>query len=207
MHVFSKEQAKIRLEQYATDAIASVEMAFIAGFMHDDLRHNVLLDLGTGTGRLAISGLFMGARKAIGIEIDGDAIALARETAMMLGIGESFDLIHGDVENLEKTLRMQSLENNWDGITVMMNPPFGVHGKGADVRFLEAAMALQGVNVIYSYHLRGDKNREYLKGKILKRGWLLAELREVSMVIPHVYHSHKKKRKEVEADLYRIVPG
>lgn len=207
MQVFSKDKAKINLEQYATDAIAAVEMAFIAGFMHDDLRNNVVVDLGTGTGRLAIAGLYMGAKKAIGIEIDGDAIALARENAILLDMEEKLELILGKVENLSSLLRDQSLASNWDGITVLMNPPFGVHGKGADLGFLIAAMGLKGASVIYSYHLRGDKNREYLEGKITKNGWKLVELHEVNMVIPHVYPFHKKKRKEVEVDLYRITPS
>ncbi|MBN2150882.1 MAG: 50S ribosomal protein L11 methyltransferase, partial [Candidatus Lokiarchaeota archaeon] len=81
MRTFEPASAKVALEQYATDAIAAVELVFNAGFVHDDLHGRLVIDLGTGTGRLAISALCMGAWRVVGLEVDPDALALARENA------------------------------------------------------------------------------------------------------------------------------
>ena len=36
--------------------------------------------------------------------------------------------------------------------------------------------------------------------------WILSELRQATMFLPRLYEFHEKKRKEIEVDLYRIVP-
>lgn len=193
--------AKVRLEQYPTDAIAAVEMVFIAGFMHDDLHDRLVLDLGTGTGRLAISALIMGARHAIGIELDEDAIVLAQENAKEFGLQHRFHLVQGDVLAIPA-----SMKHVVDTCTILMNPPFGVQEKGADARFLRAAMAVDGVDVIYSFHLMNEGNRAFLKRLIEScSGWTLSEIHQTKMILPHLYAFHEKKRKEIDVDIYRLL--
>jgi predicted RNA methylase len=202
MKTFDANDAKLELEQYATDAITAVELVFIAGFMHDDLRDRLVIDLGTGTGRLAISALCMGAWRVIGVEIDPDALALARENVSAFGLERRLDLVLGDVNALPTVPARHE-----GGATIIMNPPFGVQTKGADARFLRAAMAMQGIDVIYSCHLKNDKNRTFLRKVIELGGWRLTELRQTTMILPRLYEFHEKKRKEIEVDLYRIVPA
>ncbi|NMC08539.1 MAG: methyltransferase domain-containing protein [Candidatus Lokiarchaeota archaeon] len=201
MRTFEPATAKVALEQYPTDAIAAVELVFIAGFMHDDLRGRLVIDLGTGTGRLAISAICMGAWRAIGVEIDPDALALASENATAFGLERRLDLVLGDVDQLALVP-----DRHGDGVTVIMNPPFGVQVKGADARFLLAAMALPGVDVIYSCHLTNEKNRTFLRKLADASGWRVVELRQTTMILPKLYEFHEKKRKEIEVDIYRIQP-
>src|SRR5437773_1543724 len=47
------ETPTLRLEQYPVSAEAAAELLYMAGFEHDDLEGRII-DLGTGTGRLAI---------------------------------------------------------------------------------------------------------------------------------------------------------
>nr|MDO8114723.1 50S ribosomal protein L11 methyltransferase [Candidatus Sigynarchaeota archaeon] len=202
MKTFDPARAKVQLEQYPTDAIAAVEMVFLAGFIHDDLYNTLVVDLGTGTGRLAISALCMGASRAVGIEIDLDAVLLAKENARAFELDNRFDIVLGDV--LVQPLHLGSAGA---GATVLMNPPFGVQEKGADVRFLNAAMGLRGVRIIYSFHLKSEANRAFLKKAIASKGWKLDELHETRMILPRLYKFHEKKRKEIEVDIYRIMPA
>ncbi len=202
MRTFDAASAKVELEQYATDAIAAVELVFIAGFMHDDLYGRLVIDLGTGTGRLAISALCMGAGNVIGIEIDPDALALAKENARAFGLERRLALLLGDVSALP--LAPSRLAG---GATILMNPPFGVQTKGADARFLRAAMAIAGVDVIYSIHLKNEKNRIFLRKLVHDNGWDVVELHQTAMVLPRLYEFHEKKRKEIEVDIYRILPS
>ncbi|MEX2682400.1 MAG: METTL5 family protein [Candidatus Sigynarchaeota archaeon] len=202
MKTFDAASAKVELEQYATDAIAAVELVFIAGFVHDDLHGRLVIDLGTGTGRLAISALCMGAWRAVGLEIDLDALLLARENARAFGLDRRLDLVLGDVIAGSTLLRPQL-----SGVTLIMNPPFGVQVKGADARFLRAAMVIPGVDVIYSIHLKNEKNRTFLRNFVKDGGWDVVELHQTTMFLPRLYEFHEKRRKEIEVDIYRILPS
>ena len=54
-----------------------------------------VLDVGTGSGILAIAGLKRGVRTAVGLDIDSNALRAARENARLNGVEASLRLIHG----------------------------------------------------------------------------------------------------------------
>src|SRR5436189_2797095 len=72
------DKPNLELEQYPVSAEAASELLYMAGFEHDDLGGRVI-DLGTGTGRLAIGAARMGARETGGVDTDERALALAKE--------------------------------------------------------------------------------------------------------------------------------
>jgi len=59
-----------------------------------------LLDLGTGSGILAMVALRMGAASALGIDIDPDAIECARENAAVNGFGNELKLLAGTLDDV-----------------------------------------------------------------------------------------------------------
>ncbi len=59
-----------------------------------------LLDVGCGTGILAIAGLLLGAKKAVAVDLDLDAVRVAGENAERNGVDHRIEVIHGDL--LEK---------------------------------------------------------------------------------------------------------
>jgi ribosomal protein L11 methyltransferase len=64
-------------------------LGLIEGLTADpDCRPRSLLDVGTGTGILAIGGLLLGIDRATGIDVDPEAVAEARENALRNGVGE-----------------------------------------------------------------------------------------------------------------------
>jgi len=64
------------LEQVMTDSPAVEELR--------------LLDVGCGSGILAIAGLLMGAKSAVGIDVDTDAVTAACDNAAVNGVSDRF---------------------------------------------------------------------------------------------------------------------
>lgn len=56
-----------------------------------------LLDVGTGSGILSIASALLGAKKALGIDIDKMAVRVASENAEMNGVSDRTDFICGDL--------------------------------------------------------------------------------------------------------------
>lgn len=68
----------------------------LLGFEHV-LKHNVpktVLDVGTGSGVLAIAAIKTGARRAIGTEIDPQSVTVANENAAKNNVGNQFKTYH-----------------------------------------------------------------------------------------------------------------
>jgi ribosomal protein L11 methyltransferase len=64
---------------------------------------DTVLDLGTGSGVLALAALTLGVGHATGVDIDDEALRTAFENARINGLGERLTLVHGTVEALEGT--------------------------------------------------------------------------------------------------------
>ena len=123
-----------------TPASVAAEMLFLATLRGD---MGVVCDLGSGTGMLTIGAALMGAR-AIGVEIDVDALNVAKRNAANLGV--DVDFIRGDVNSLA----LKGID------TVIMNPPFGAQkASSGDRAFLRKA--LETAKTIYSLHNLGSE--------------------------------------------------
>ena len=178
---------KLGLEQYPVSPEVAAELLYMAGFEHGDLQGEII-DLGTGTGRLAIGAAMMGSRKVVGVDIDERSIALARENAMAAAV--QIEWIVSDIAEVV---------GRYD--TVIMNPPYGTRSPHLDVRFLEWGFEL--APVLYSIHK--SSTRQFLRSVIAKKGRRVDAVRSMSLNIPHLFPFHHKKWDNVEVDLYRIV--
>jgi len=178
---------KLGLEQYPVSPDVAAELLYMAGFEHRDLQGEII-DLGTGTGRLAIGAAIMGSMRVVGVDIDETAIAVSRENAVAAGFQVKW--LGSDIDEVE---------GKYD--TVIMNPPYGTRSPHLDVRFLERAFELAPVS--YSFHK--SSTRKFLKSFIAKRNRKVDGLRSMSLNIPHLFPFHHKKWENIQVDLYRIV--
>jgi putative methylase len=183
------EKPNLKLEQYPVSSEAASEILYMAGFEHNDLGGRVI-DLGTGTGRLAIGAALMGARKVVGVDTDERAIALARKN------GETAKV---RVEWVESEI--EKVSGRFD--TVMMNPPYGTRTSHADTEFLKKAIELAPV----AYSIHKSSTRDFLLQFMTKLGAQVDQVRSMRMAIPHLFEFHERKRSTVEVDLYRIRRG
>ena len=178
---------KLGLEQYPVSPEVAAELLYMAGFEHRDLKGETI-DLGTGTGRLAIGAAIIGSVKVVGVDIDETAIALARENAVAAGVKVKW--LVSDIDDVE---------GKYD--TVIMNPPYGTRSPHLDVRFLERAFELAPI----SYSIHKSSTRDYLRGVIAKKNRKVDAVRSMNLNIPNLFPFHHKKWENVKVDLYRII--
>ena len=117
---------KVKLEQYTIPPEVASRMLYIACYVYRDIVGKRVLDLGCGTGRLAIGAAYLGAAEVVGIDIDREVVKIAKDAANGLEVGESIYWVTGD---------LYALRGRYD--TVIQNPPFGVQRRRADRIFLK----------------------------------------------------------------------
>ncbi len=65
---------------------------------------STMLDVGSGSGIVAITAALLGARRAIGIECDAEAIPVATQNAVRNKVGDRVSFLHGDAAILTPLL-------------------------------------------------------------------------------------------------------
>jgi putative methylase len=178
---------KAALEQYTIPADLAAELLFTACYIHDDIRGKHVLDLGTGTGRLALGASILGADYVVGVDVDASSLKLASNAQKSLHA--DVDFVLGDIETIRGSVD-----------TVLMNPPFGTKKAHADIQFLQCALGLG--KVVYSIHK--SSTREFLKRWLQRRGFNCDRIIATEMEIPHQFSFHRKPRGSVEVDAIRI---
>ena len=67
--------------------------------MYDDIENKSVVDLGTGTGRLALGASMLGAEYVVGVDLDMPSLGVALRHAKLLGLRP--DWVHCDIEAYE----------------------------------------------------------------------------------------------------------
>ncbi|MEM1515343.1 MAG: METTL5 family protein [Thermoproteota archaeon] len=181
---------KLKWESYTLDAESAATIVYIAAHEHNDILGKRVIDLGCGSGILAIAASLLGAEWVVGIDIDREAIKVAFKNAN--SVGAKVDFINGDIKCISGHFE-----------TTLMNPPFGSRHKGADVNFLKKALEIS--DVIYSLHKRNPSVRDFLSRFISRAGGTIDHIYELNITIRRTYNFHRKKHYRVKADLYRII--
>src|SRR5713101_5288490 len=180
------EKPNLKLEQYPVSAEAASELLYMAGFEHNDLEGRII-DLGTGTGRLAIGAALMGASDIVGLDVDGSSIYIAVGNARESNVNVGW--VIGDLNSVVGGFQ-----------TVLMNPPYGTRSPHMDARFLTRAFELAPV----TYSIHKSSTRNFLTELAKKNGRRVDEVRSLEMRIPHLFDFHRKKWETIQVDLYRI---
>jgi len=178
---------RIRLEQYTIPANIAADILFLATAVYRDIADKAVVDLGTGTGRLAIGAAHMGAGRITAIDIDPAAIKIARENseAAMADV----DWIVGDLE---------AIRGEFD--TVVMNPPFGTKQRHLDKVFLRKAIQIG--RVVYSIHK--SATRDHIVRYLKRCGCKVDAVHEYTLDVPKMFEHHRKRKYPVKVDLYRV---
>ncbi|MEM1690706.1 MAG: methyltransferase [Thermofilaceae archaeon] len=184
---------KLELEQYATPVHLASRLLWVAAFSFHDLPAQIVTDLGAGTGRLGIGAALMGSEYVLLVELDREALKVAIEAARRLGVDARVDAVCADVRFLTLSRRARC---------ALQNPPFGVHGRGADVAFLAAALRL--AERVYSVH-KAETIR-YVLEKCREKGAEAALLFEDVVRLPPTMPHHHKREHRVRVVVVRAAP-
>ena len=131
------------------DAISATDIIYFAGFEFNDIKNRLVVDLGSGTGRLSIASAFLGANNVISVDIDWDALVTLKSNIQHLELEHVVFPICADMKNFQFSNKLAKRIK----ITTIMNPPFGVKKKAADRVFLLRAFSFS--HFVYSIHLAG----------------------------------------------------
>ena len=179
------------LEQYTTPSKVAAEILYLAAYVYDDIINKTVMDLGCGTGRLAIGAALLGAKEVFGVDVDTIAVRVAQKNAEIMGVKEKTHWIAADIDVIKGTFD-----------TVLQNPPFGVQRRRADRRFITKSLELS--STIYSFHKGGESNREFIKRFIEGHGGRVTNIFPLKMEIPRMFKFHTKRKRSIQVDLYRI---
>ncbi|TXT59492.1 MAG: Ribosomal protein L11 methyltransferase [Promethearchaeota archaeon] len=191
---------KIDLEQYTIDAKCAIDIIYIAGVEFDDIRDQIILDFGTGTGRLSLSAALFNPKKVISVDIDINALKILRKNVNLLNLKNEIEPICADISQFEVDI---SYLKDTKKITTIMNPPFGVQKKRADRIFLTKAFSLS--DVIYSIHVDNEKVTKFISRFAMKHGWRVDFIFPFNMVLVRSFWFHTKKRKAIDVNLFRFI--
>jgi putative methylase len=207
--VVSQPNPKVHLEQYTVSEQLAANMLYIAAYANDDIVGKSVLDLGCGTGRLALGALFVGAKDVVGVDIDRLAIQTAKENSKNIFLGNALQWILGDLSVVVGRFN-----------TVLQNPPFGVQTREADRAFL--VKALEVSNCVYSLHSHPEVDAQlikqlkasqgflqvpaspFLEKFIAKHGGSVKAVYALLMTIPRMFNFHTKLKHDFVIDMYVI---
>lgn len=201
---------KPSLEQYTIPSDVAATMLYMAAYTYSNIVGKTVLDLGCGTGRLALGAASLGAKEVVGVDIDKKAIKTALKSAKKLGLKNKVQWVVADID---------VVQGNFD--LVLQNPPFGVQKRKADRKFIKKA--LEAGKIIYSLHKHPSISKNFLKELKTRKNGLVpvlpssflekfieahgGKIRAVYamvMAIPYIFNFHTKKKHEFIVDLYII---
>jgi putative methylase len=192
-------------------AKTAAELLYLAAYTYGDIIGKTIVDLGCGSGRLAIGSAILGATDVVAVDIDRVAIRTASINAKRLHADHCVQWIAAD---------LSAVHGNFD--TAIQNPPFGVQQAKADRVFLQKALEVG--RRIYSLHRSSRANiltlkkasrkqtsssilvppSPFIKRFIERAGASIKAVYGMKTRIPRMFDFHTKPKHEFFVDLYII---
>ena len=181
---------KAALEQYQTPAPLAARLLYHA-LMKGDIEGKRVVDLGCGTGMLAIGAALLGAGSVTGVDIDERALVVAQENARLLDAEVTF--LPADLREGSCGERVSTCD------TVVMNPPFGAQKAHADRPFIDCALSVADV----TYSIFNAGSIPFVEAYTAQR----AEVTEMiggAFPIKRTFAFHTKDVQEIEVEILRL---
>lgn len=187
------KKIKVKLEQYPTEPEIAAELLWDA-YLKGSIEKKVIVDLGCGTGILGIGALILGAKKVYFVDVDDEAIEIAKgnikiaEKELGMKLGKASFLCK-DIKDFKTKVEV-----------VLQNPPFGVKRTHTDKLFLLKAMNIG--EEIYSFHKIATKS--FINSFVDDHGFDVLDIRRLRFQLKRSYWFHLKKVHHVEVGVWHI---
>jgi putative methylase len=187
------EEPRIELEQYPTPADLAAHLVHLAD-VHGDIGDETVLDLGTGTGMLAIGAATRAPTRVIGLDRDSAALRQATENERRIDPARSIDWVLGDGTDVPLCPD--------DGATVLMNPPFGAQrgNEHVDRAFLETTAALADV----SYSIHNEDSMAFVESFTADEGGEVTHAFRAALPLSRQFEFQRRERTVLDAEVFRI---
>ncbi|SEW32544.1 METTL5 family protein [Natrinema salifodinae] len=188
------------LEQYLTPSELAAHLCHLAG-LQGDLDRRVV-DLGTGTGMLAIAASLSGADRVAGLDVDPDALRLARRNERAVRDESGGDRARGS--RAIAWLRGDVTRHPFSitDATVLSNPPFGAQrgNRHADREFLETAREIGAV----SYTIHNEGSQDFVESFAADEGGTVTHAFRAEFPIAKRFEFHTEAETTLDAEVFRI---
>ena len=187
------EDPRAPLEQYHTPPDLAAHIVHVAD-LRGDIEGRTVLDLGCGTGMLALGAALRGPERVVGLDIDPAPLSTARENERRVGAMTEVAWVRGDATTAPFT--------PGSGATVLMNPPFGAQSgnEGTDRAFLETAAAIGAVS--YSVHNAGSES--FVESFAEDNGGTVTDAFAAEFELPRQFDHHTTETRSIDTEVFRI---
>ena len=188
------ENPRAPLEQYHTPPDLAAHIVHVAD-LQGDIEDETVVDLGCGTGMLALGAALRGPSRVLGVDIDPAPLSTARENETRVGAMTDVSWVRADATRAPLCPP--------ESVTVLMNPPFGAQtgNEGADRAFLETAAAIARVS--YSVHNAGSE--AFVEAFANDNGGEVTHAFAAEFDLPRQYDHHTDERRTIDTEVFRIV--
>lgn len=188
------DDPRVDLEQYRTPPELASYLIHIAD-LQGDIEGRTVVDLGCGTGMLALAATLRGPERVIGVDIDSDPLQTARENQRRIATRSAISWIQADATRLPLSTKL-------DETTVVMNPPFGAQdgNEHADREFLESTADLASV----SYSIHNEGSADFIESFVDDHGGEVTHAYSAEFDLPKTYDHHTESRRTIAVELFRI---
>jgi len=187
------ERPDAALEQYPTPPELAAHVVHLAD-LHGDVEGRTVVDLGAGTGMLALAAALRGPARVVGLELDGDALDVAFANERRVAASAPVHWVRGDATRPPLSVA--------EPATVVMNPPFGAQdgNRNADRAFLGTASDV--AHVSYSVHNAGS--REFVEAFAADEGGEVTHAFAAEFQIEAQFDHHTEEARNVDTEVYRV---
>ena len=188
---FDNPQAS--LEQYRTPPDLAAHLVHTAD-LQGDIQGRTVVDLGCGTGMLALGAALRGPETVVGLDVDPAPLSTARENERKIGSQTSVSWLRADAAQAPLCPPEET--------TVVMNPPFGAQSgnEHADRGFLETAASVADV----SHSIHNEGSQSFVESFAADNGGEVTHAYQTGFELPRQFEFHDEESRSITAELYRI---
>ncbi|WP_227373589.1 METTL5 family protein [Haladaptatus halobius] len=188
---------RVELEQYSTPADLAAHLVHLAD-VHHDIAGKTVVDLGTGTGVLALGAATRDPERVVALDREHAALRRARENERRIAPTVPVEWLLADATREPICPRKRAI----DGVTVVMNPPFGAQkgNEHADRAFLETTAAVADV----SYSIHNEGSADFVEAFADDAGGEVTHAFRAELPLSRRFDFQRSERKTLDAEVFRV---